>query len=589
MCGIAGVVMRDGSNPAVEVLDKLERALWHRGPDGSGRYVANGVGFIHRRLSIIDLKTGAQPLFGPTGTVLVANAEIYNYVELRRDLLSGARFSTASDCETILHLYDREGPNCDRHLRGMYAFALYDPVTRNIVLSRDPFGMKPLYYAETPTCIAFASEPQALVAAGLVVAELEPQASRELLQLQFATGAQTAFKDIKRVLPGETLVFNGGRLVSRTVLASLPDAARSIALNEDDALEELDRRLMDSVAIHQRSDVPYGLFLSGGIDSRAILACMARLGTAGVRAYTASFPNSSVPDEYPSAQKAAALFGAQTTRVEVTVESFWSALPHAIAAVDDPTADAAIVPTFILAREAAKDVKVVLCGEGGDEIFAGYSRYRRQSRPWWLGGRQRRRRGLFSEAGILREEPVGWRDGLAASEHASRVGGRSRLQIAQATDCADFLAHGLLIKLDRSLMANGVEGRTPFLDRQIADFGFALPKSLQIRKRRGKFLLRRWLDQQAPQDDCFARKKGFTPPYIQWLRAAGNRLGPLVAADPAIEALCRPQAVQRLFVSDNDRDLEAAWTLLFFALWHRQHIRGLAPDGDTLACLAQRA
>lgn len=589
MCGIAGVMMRDGSTPPPAVLDKLERALLHRGPDGAGRYVAGGVGFVHRRLSVIDLKTGAQPLFGPQGTVLVANAEIYNYVELRRGLLSDVRHATASDCETILHLYNRQRAGFVQHLRGMYAFALYDPTTGNLILSRDPFGIKPLYYAETASCIAFASEPQALVAAGLVVAELEPQASRELLQLQFITGAQTAFKGVRRLLPGETLVFNGGGVVSRTIQPALPEAPPLAALDEGDALEQLDQRLMDSVQIHQRSDVPYGIFLSGGIDSRAILACMARLGTAGVRAYTASFPNTSVPDEYPSAHKAALLFGARTTRVEVTAESFWSALPSVAARMDDPTADAASVPTFILAREAAKDVKVVLCGEGGDEIFAGYSRYRRQSRPWWLAGRQRRRRGPFSGSGVLREEPTGWRDGLAESERASRIGGRSRLQIAQATDCADFLAHGLLTKLDRSLMAHGLEGRTPFLDRQIADFGFVLPKSLQIKNRRGKYLLRRWLDRQAPQDDCFARKKGFTPPYLAWLRAAGERLGPLVAADAAIDELCHPQAVQRLFLSDNDRDLEAAWTLLFFALWHRQHIRGVAPDGDTLACLAGQA
>lgn len=586
MCGIAGVMTRNGAAPDAAVLDRLTQALRHRGPDGVGRHMRDDVGLVHARLAIIDLKTGDQPLYGRRGCALIANAEIYNFVELRQRL-GNAGFATKSDCEPILHLYDSHGADCARELRGMYAFGLHDPDNKRLVLSRDPFGIKQLYYVETPAAFAFASEPQALIAAGLIKAEAVPRAVGELLQLQFTTGADTIFRGIRRVLPGETLIVEGGRVVARKLLAALPEGG-PVDMDEAAAMERLDRVLMDSVAVHERSDVPYGLFLSSGIDSTTILACMARLDGHAVQAYTATFPSTSVHDEYAEAHRLASAIGARHIKVEVTAEHFWSQLPRIVASVDDPTADYAIVPTHLLAREAAKDVKVVLCGEGGDEMFAGYSRYRRQSRPWWLGGRARRRRGPFSNQGIFIEEPRDWRDGIAAAEKAVALRGRSRLQIAQALDCADYLPHGLLVKLDRCLMAHGLEGRTPLLDPVIADFAYRLPQALKLRHRRGKYLLRRWLEKNVPQSLPFARKKGFTAPVADWIGAKGERLGPLVAADPGIAAVCVPERVKGLFASPQKSHLEAAWRLLFYALWHRRHIRGLAADGDVFECLAQR-
>jgi len=586
MCGIAGLMTLDGRAPDPAVLDRLTAALRHRGPDGTGRHVKGDVGLVHARLAIIDLATGDQPLYGPRRCALVANAEIYNYIELRQRL-GNSLFATKSDCEPILNLYDRHGADCARELRGMYAFGLHDPDNNQLVLSRDPFGIKQLYYAETPVGLAFASEPQALIAAGLVAAEPVPRAIGELLQLQFTTGAETIFRGIHRVLPGETLTVRAGRIVSRTRLPALP-AGGAVDIEESAALDRLDRALMDSVAVHERSDVPYGLFLSSGIDSTTILACMARLDGHSVQAYTASFPATSVHDEYAEAHRLASAIGARHIKVEVTAGHFWSHLPRIVASVDDPTADYAIVPTHLLAQEAAKDVKVVLCGEGGDEMFAGYSRYLRQARPWWLGGRPRRRRGPFSGAGVFIHEPRDWRDGIAAAEKSSALPDRSRLQVAQAIDCTDYLPHGLLVKLDRCLMAHGLEGRTPLLDPVIADFAFRLPQRLKLRHRRGKYLLRRWLEQHVPQSLPFARKRGFTAPVADWIRERGEALGPLVAADPGVAAICVPERVKGLFASQEKSRLEAAWRLLFYALWHRRHIRGLPPDGDVFECLAQR-
>ena len=584
MCGIAGVMSVDGSPVDNGICDRLEAALRHRGPDGSGRFNRDGVALVHTRLAIVGLESGAQPLYGTDGVTLVANGEIYNDLELRAGILSDTQFATSSDSESILRLYERFGPAAVSHLRGMYAFALHDAKERCLILSRDPFGIKQLYYAELPGLFVFASEPGALIDAGLLGASCEKNAITELLQLQFTTGAQTIFHGIKRLLPGETIIVRNGRIAETHSLAALPEGGPT-PHQESKALEDLDSTLMESVFAHQRSDVPFGLFLSSGVDSTAILACMTRLNGNPIRAYTASFPGTGVADEYPEAHKNALRFGADHIKVEVTEADFWAELPAIAAAVDDPTADYAVVPTYLLAREAAKDVKVVLCGEGGDELFAGYGRYRRQIRPWWLGGRQRKRKGPFSTPGLLRE-PSDWRAGIVGAERASAHPGRTRLQIAQAADCVDYLPHGLLVKLDRCLMAHGLEGRTPFLDPKLAEFGFRLPQNLLLARRRGKYLLRRWLDQQAEGMDCFARKKGFTVPVGEWIMAQGARLAPLVAADPAVAEICDPDAVRSLYTSGNKQDQQAAWRLLFFALWHRRHIRGLPAEGDVFECLS---
>ena len=587
MCGIAGVMSVDGS-PIDDILcDRLEAALRHRGPDGAGRFNRDGVALVHTRLAIVGLATGAQPLHGSHGVTLVANGEIYNDPELRAGMLSDGPFATASDSESILRLYERFGPAAVDELRGMYAFAIHDAKEGCLVLSRDPFGIKQLYYAELPGMFAFASEPGALVDAGLVAGVCEKKAVGELLQLQFTTGADTIFHGIKRLLPGETIIVRNGRIAETRWRPAFPPGGPT-PRKETDALKELDRILMDSVHAHQRSDVPFGLFLSSGIDSTAILACMTRLNENPIRAYTASFPGTGVADEYPDAHRNAVRFGADHVKVEVTEADFWAELPAIAAAVDDPTADYAVVPTYLLARQAAKDVKVVLCGEGGDELFAGYGRYRRQIRPWWLGGRPRKRKGPFSASGLLRDMSPDWRQGIAEAERASVLPGRSRLQIARAADCVDYLPHGLLVKLDRCLMAHGLEGRTPFLDPKLAEFGFRLPDELLLGQRRGKYLLRRWLEQQAEGMDCFSRKKGFTVPVGDWISAQGARLAPLVAVDPAVAEICDPEAVRSLYASGKKHDQQAAWRLLFFALWHRRHIRGLRPEGDVFDCLSAR-
>jgi asparagine synthase (glutamine-hydrolysing) len=585
MCGIAGMMTATREGPAPAVLAAMGAALAHRGPDGQKDYRSGNVGLVHNRLAIIDLTTGEQPLYESQGAAIVANGEIYNYIELRQSL-HGVNFTSNSDCEPPLHLYRRHGLDFVDRLRGMYGFAIHDPRAGQLLLSRDPFGIKPLYYVETPSGTAFASEAQALLAAGLGQRTVVPTARSELLELQFTTRRDTIFEGIQRVLPGETIMIANGRVVERRRRAALPEDG-PIEMSEDEALAQLDRALEDSVTVHQRSDVPYGMFLSGGVDSTALLALMGRLNPRGVRAFTAHFPDSNVPDEREAARRSARAVGAEHIEVPVTSRDFFTLLPKIAAAMDDPAADYATVPTYMLAQAArAVGLKVVLCGEGGDELFAGYGRYRSIVRPWWLGGRTMRRKGTFEGLGVLRDASVGWRDGIGATEITEARPGRTRLQSAQAVDCADWLPHDLLAKLDRCLMAHGVEGRTPFLDPLVASLAFRLPDRLKLRQGKGKWLLRRWLDQAMPEAGAMAPKRGFSVPVSQWIHSEGSRLGPLVASQPGVAEIADAAAVAKLFRDPRKHAGFAAWTLLFYALWHRKHILGLPADGDVFHCLS---
>lgn len=582
MCGIAGV-MAVGAPPATDALEAMRRALGHRGPDGTGSYRAGDTAMVQTRLAIIDLLTGDQPLYEPGGAALIANGEIYNYIELRA-AFANTQFSTNSDCEMPLHLYRRDGLGFARSLRGMYAIALHDPGRGQLVIARDPFGIKPMYYAETAAGFAFASQPSALFAAGVVEPRVKPEKRDELLQLQFTTGRETIFDGICRVLPGETLAVTAGRVVERRRIAALAEEGPA-DWSEDEALKRLEAALTDSVTVHQRADVPYGMFLSGGVDSSALLVLMARLNSRPVRAFTAGFAVPGAVDERDHARAVAKALGAEHIEIAFGEDDFWSLLPQIAAAIDDPAADYAMLPTYKLAAVAARELKVVLTGEGGDEMFAGYGRYRAVVRPWWRGGRTMRVRGMLDGLGVLRALSPGWRDGVAASEIIASQPQRSRLQIAQAVDCADWLPNDLLIKLDRCLMAHGMEGRTPFLDPAVAEVAFRLPDALKVRRGMGKWLLRKWLNDRLPIADAFSRKRGFTVPVGAWIAQKGGRLGPLVARQPGVAEACDPSAVSRLFTAHGKREAFAAWTLLFYALWHQAHVVGRKPAADAFAML----
>ena len=577
LCGIAGVLTRQGCELDSLILDRLAAALAHRGPDDHGRYQNRSVGLLNTRLAIIDLKTGNQPFEAPNGSVLVANGEIYNDLDIRRQL-ADAPYHTRSDCESPLHLYGENGLAFADGLRGMYAIAIYDKPNEKQVLSRDPFGIKPLYYVSTPNCFAFASEAQALIAAGLATNRITPQKRSELFQLKFTTGQETIFSDIRRVSPGETLVIQDGRIVERRLRRALPKQHSEPARGAN-FLQQLDGILKESVRLHMRSDVPYGLFLSGGIDSSVLLSLMAQIASKPIIALTATFPDSRAADESAAARRVAKAAGAEHHLVEVTRNDFWKTSPRVAAILDDPTTDAAALPTFMLAGLAkVKGLKVVLSGEGADEIFGGYSRYRRATWLWGLLGRKSRSHGVFDKMTNKESLFENWRDGLREAEQAEIGAQRSSMQRLQAVDCAEWLPNDLMVKLDRCLMAHGVEGRTPFLDPVVGPYAFDLPDNMKVRGKMGKWLLREWLSKNLPEADAFGKKIGFNPPIGEWIDFYKGELEQLVLAQPGIAEMSINDVVRQAFARPA-KTSQAAWSLVFYALWHSHHVLGVPADG----------
>jgi len=591
MCGIAGVQTANGAAPDPALLDRMRVALAHRGPDGHATLIRADTGLLHLRLAIVDVAGGDQPLFGPDGVALIGNGEIYNDRSTRAGM-TGTPFATGSDCEPPAFLYATDGPGFADRLRGMYAIAIHDLSRGRLLLTRDPFGIKPIYYVARPDLFAFASEPAALIAAGFATAAVDPSRANELLQLKFTTGRQTIFPAIERVLPGETLIVEHGRIIERRIRAALPAGVPRIPRT----VENLDAALLDSVAAHLRSDVPYGLFLSGGIDSAAVLALMRRAGAGRVHALTAGWDGAGDRagdgagngagngagdvDETAEAARLARIAGADCTRVQMGEADFWALAPRIVACVDDPTADAAILPSWLLGRAArAGGLKVALCGEGADELFGGYARHRKQRAPFRWFARPPRSGGVFGAH-------IGeWRDGIANAEHAAAVAGRTPIQRAQAVDVAEWLPNDLLLKLDRTLMVHGVEGRTPFLDPVVAAFAYPLPDAQKTGARFGKLLLRRWLAGAFPEAGAWSRKRGFKPPVGRWIFGHADRIGALVAAEPGVAALMPPERVRAAFAAA-ERESQPAWSLLHYALWHSHYIRGVACDGSVIDVLS---
>jgi asparagine synthase (glutamine-hydrolysing) len=452
----------------------------------------------------------------------------------------------------------------------MYAFCLVGQDGR-IWLVRDPFGIKPLYYRQADGALSFASEPRALLSGAKPQAETEPL--QDLLTFNYATGRSTPFRGVRRLKPGEVAEVVYGRPAPKRVRSPLPRPS-PLPRDESGLLNALDRVLEDSVKVHQRSDVPYGLFLSGGIDSAVIASLMARLNDRPVTAFTCGFSvgagRGGVRDERPQAEALARALKLDWRETNFTEEDFWRVLPGVAWALDDPTSDYATLPTYRLAEAAKGVLTVVLTGEGGDELFAGYGRYRRALRPALFGGREAGPRADVPFLKDLGRDAIGrWRQ---ATEPPA---GLDRLQQAQARDIAGWLPNDLLLKLDRCLMAHGLEGRTPFLDPEVARFAFYLPDRFKVRGRLGKWILRRWLQRHCPAAEPYARKSGFTVPVQAYIAPRAALLGPRIAAVEGVRRLCDLDAVRAAFAEE--RHAEHRWPLLFFALWWGIHMDRLSP------------
>ena len=598
MCAIAGQLGRATTSAAPMI-----QALTHRGPDGVRLEEVAGASLAHARLSIIDLDGGWQPLHA-AGSTVVGNGEIYNYLELAREFELEGHLATGADFEPLLHIYAREGPAVFKRLRGMYAFCLVGGDGRTW-LARDPFGIKPLYLLEHAAGLAFASEPRAFVAAGLLTPDLDTEAARELLALNYTVGERTLLKGLRRLAPGEVVEVRDGRVATshrRAALCPEPsppcwekvgsggvssESDRTDATSADATLQapnlhpypnpspqgggalrgdrqgplltRLAAVLEDSVRVHQRSDVPYGLFLSGGIDSAVIATLMARLNDRPVTAFTCGFDAPGAADERAQAERVARALNLDWRETTFDEADFWRILPEVAWALDDPTADYATLPTYKLAEAAKGTLTVVLTGEGGDELFGGYGRYRRALRPAWLGGRPAEPRTDDRQA------LAHWRDAARAPT------GLTRLQAGQWADVANWLPNDLLLKLDRCLMAHGLEGRTPFLDPEVAAFAFALPDRMKVRGRHGKWILRKWLERACPAAAPWARKQGFTVPVDAWIAPRAADIAARIGQVEAVRQVVGDRAAARMSTPGQ------RWPLLFFAVWALIHLEGVAP------------
>lgn len=592
MCGIAGYYAFDGViDPRIQVY--FSNALKHRGPDGEGIFEtftqSDGKLLLqHLRLSINDLESGAQPLVGvyPSGQKisLIVNGEIYNAPELRVQYKKYP-FKTHSDCEPLLPLYFELGPEFVHTLQGMYALALYDESEDSLILARDPFGIKPLYWRESSKGFAFASTLEALLFPWERSLPLNKKAQEEVLNLQFSCGSSTQFSEIFRLLPGEVLKVSGGHVKDRFYVKALDFKMHRQKLQKREALKKFEDILTQTISSHLMSDVPVGLFYSGGVDSSVVLCALNLLGHRETSAFYLNF------EGQEDIQFKNFPLKARYETIQFKEQDFWDLLPLSAYVMDDCAADYAILPTLKLAQRAAHhNLRVVLSGEGGDEIFAGYGRYRKTMRPWFLGGRTLRHKSLLQGLGLLRSCPD-WRDGI---DHTERIlfsiDTLDLLQRAQALDIADWLPHDLMTKLDRSLMHFGIEGRPPFLDRRFAAFGFFLDDSLKIYKGHGKWLLKQWLFEKEPSLNPFSKKRGFTPPVGTWISKKADYLADLLKNQEILNVFCYPQRINDLFktLGQNPtlkKEGLAAWILLFYVLWYKIHVERISYKTDVFSLL----
>jgi asparagine synthase (glutamine-hydrolysing) len=594
----------------------MSTTLVHRGPDSSGTVIQDGAGLAARRLAIIDLETGDQPIANEDGTLyVVQNGEIYNYAELRRELeRAGHRFRTHGDTEVLVHAYEEWGDTFPRRLRGMFAIAIWDAPRRRLLLARDAYGIKPLYYRATAGEIAFASELRALPQG-----EVDLEALDCFLAFNFVPAPYSIFRDTRKLPPGHLLVWEAGT-ASVTRYAELRPPAAADVRRDDEAelVEELRARLRDSVRAHLVSDVPVGVLLSGGVDSGALAALAAEESSEPLRTFSIGFEESSF-SELGDARQVAELYGTRHRELVLRPDAA-HLLPALAEAFDEPFADSSALPTYLVSRLAAEDVKVALSGEGGDELFGGYYTYVADLLAERVGGLARAARPLvdrlpssnrrvpleYKAKRFVRgahlpplERHHAWKEIFSDDARAALTGRASTfrpltlledpyaagenaelLTRLQYVDFSVHLVDDLLAKTDRASMAHSLEARVPFLDPAVTAFAFGLPTERKVRRFGKKLLLRKAVEPLLPHSVVHGRKRGFSIPAAAWLR---GELEPFARETLSAENLrrqgfFRPEEVDRLLAvhaarrEDLSRQL---WGLLAFTLWYERHVEGV--------------
>ncbi len=625
MCGICGVVSRNGEWPVREVLLRhMNDTMVHRGPDDAGHYLDEQAGLAMRRLSIIDLSTGQQPISNEDGTVwIVFNGEIYNHQEIRHQLEGrGHVFATQSDTEAIVHGYEEYGDDIVNHLNGMFGFAIWDTRRHRLLVARDRLGIKPLYYYASPDRFIFGSELKAIIAHPDVPREIDFQALDQFLTLEYIPGPRSIFKNIHKLPPGHRLILEEGRephVEQYWNVALQPD------LKSDEAhIEALTELIRDAVKIRLMADVPLGAFLSGGIDSSTIVSFMSELMDRPVKTFSIGFGDPTY-NELPYARMVAEAFGTQHYEEFLEADIHEMAL-RLVSHFDEPFGDFSIFPTFLVSEVARRFVTVALSGDGGDEIFGGYDTYVAQGLdqryygrlPRWLRQQalprmmdlippQPAKKGRinkakrFIEGGAL---PEAWQHtrwmmfmhdhdkrhlynsdvraalngdtpGALIERYFEQAMHADKLAQQQYVDVKTYLVDDILVKVDRMSMAASLEARVPLLDHRVVEFALNLPPHLKLNGDETKVILRRVMANRLPEAVLNKPKEGFSIPLKHWLR---GELRPLMNDLLAPDTVHRrgyfdPKTVAR-WVSEHQASQanhsHRLWALMVFELWHRQ-------------------
>ncbi|MFT3746018.1 MAG: asparagine synthase (glutamine-hydrolyzing) [Pyrinomonadaceae bacterium] len=629
MCGINGIAFSPNSGRSVDEarLVRIRDVLHHRGPDDGGIYVDGNVGLGHRRLSIVDVTHGAQPMFtGDRACAIVYNGEVYNHADHRPDLEArGYKFQNRSDTETILHLYEEYGRDCVDHLRGMFAFAIWDRKKRELFIARDRFGVKPLYYVHNSAGdLFFASEIKSLIEAGAVKPELNYNALPDQLANHGTSGDETLFHGVKRLPPGHTMVWKDGRIDIREFW-DLKFEPKHEPKSDAEYIEEWRDLFRKSVELRLMADVPLGMFLSGGIDSSAIAAMMSTMVSEPIKTFSIAFGDRDA-NELEYARLVAEAFGTDHHEITLTPEQFFASVPEMIWHEDEPIGFLASIPLYHVSKLASKHVKVVLTGEGSDETLAGYGRYQKalsllnygekyeSFTPAFLRdavrggvstlpskfGSKLSRTFLTREADIenlfldnFGVFPRSMQAKMLSKATLERIvdtnpyTGQNRLIAnSDAVDVLDKLLyvdtksymHELLMKQDQMSMAASIESRVPFLDHKLVEFAAKMPREMKLRDGTTKWILREAMKGILPDVILNRPKMGFPVPVGKWFRGEYKHLvDEFVLGDRAMDrGIFEPSAIREI-VRKHDAGEDHAqriWFLMNFEMWYRRFIDG---------------
>jgi asparagine synthase (glutamine-hydrolysing) len=616
MCGIVGIVSSPGrSPPGADIAHEMNAAIRHRGPDDEGVYRDERALIGMRRLAIIDIEGGHQPMRSADGNIVLAfNGEVYNFRELRRELEAlGRVFVTRSDAEAVLHAFAQWGENCFNHLHGMFAIAIWDRRERCLLLARDRFGEKPLFYFEDPGRLAFASELKALTRVPGFRGDLDAESIQAYVCFGYVPAPASIFGNVRKLPPGHYLRYAAGRSTIKRYWQI--EFAPKLDLDEGAATEQLAFLLDQAVASRMVADVPFGAFLSGGIDSSTVVALMAQHSSYPVRTFSIGFREDAY-SELADARRVAAHFGTEHHE-EIVVADAVDLLEDLVWHLDEPFADASAVPTFLVSRLASRHVKMVLTGDGGDEAFAGYDRYAKFLRLHSLGALRPAAAAAAELAGRLLPDAHGYRlrrigerlrkpypdsylsgVALTRADIAGRLIGEQAdathyrglrshavrgaslpdvLDRVVAIDLASYLPDDILVKLDRMAMANSLEGRAPLLDHRLVEFAVRLPAHLRLRDGRGKYLLRKAASRWLPPTVLDKPKQGFAMPLNPWFRGPLRQLAADTFASRAFRerGLVRAPAARALLdahVAGEADHGEVLWLVLCLELWARRFV-----------------